>query len=419
MANALKNLFQDQADAIREGLGDIGKMSPVDFPARTREIVALIGSGASEDVRYVTFMSYDGTVELGKKAVAVGDDCADPIARGVFDSPTKESTTQYNYFHIGWADTANSTIGTYSANALKAVTEDRTVYAAFRAETRRYTISYYDGETLLKSESLAYGAMPSYTPTKDGYDFAGWTPALANVTGEASYTATWAKKAAFETATWAEIAEIAESGNAANVFKVGDTRPITLTYDNGSTETDTLEIIGFNHDNLADGSGKAGITIALKGVMSNYSAQKWGDGSSLMAFADSPLKNLYTNTIITFLPSDIQAVAKEVTKICANEYGTGTENWKCKVFPLSVNEVGGTFTTNYNNNVREGEVYEKYVSSPATDKQKVYSILVKDNTDWWTRTSASQGNAYRVSYQGAMYATLTNKTHKLSFCFCI
>lgn len=45
MANALKALFQDQADAIREGLGAIGKIKPEDFPAKTREIVALIGSG--------------------------------------------------------------------------------------------------------------------------------------------------------------------------------------------------------------------------------------------------------------------------------------------------------------------------------------------------------------------------------------
>ena len=52
------------------------------------------GGGSSADVRYVTFMSHDGAVEYGKKAVAVGDDCADPIARGVFSAPTRESTAQ-------------------------------------------------------------------------------------------------------------------------------------------------------------------------------------------------------------------------------------------------------------------------------------------------------------------------------------
>lgn len=45
--NVLAALFQDQADAIREGLGDIGKIAPLDFPARTRDIVGLIGTGGS------------------------------------------------------------------------------------------------------------------------------------------------------------------------------------------------------------------------------------------------------------------------------------------------------------------------------------------------------------------------------------
>ena len=64
MANALSELFTEQANAIREGLGDIGRIKPADFPARTREIVSLIssGGGSSDDVRYVTFMSDDGTV---------------------------------------------------------------------------------------------------------------------------------------------------------------------------------------------------------------------------------------------------------------------------------------------------------------------------------------------------------------------
>ena len=97
--------------------------------------------GSSADVRYVTFMSYDGLIEYGKKAVAVGDDCADPIARGVFSTPTRESDVQYNYTFYGWATAPN---GGADANALKAVTEDKTVYANFTQAVRSYTITYYD-----------------------------------------------------------------------------------------------------------------------------------------------------------------------------------------------------------------------------------------------------------------------------------
>ena len=86
------------------------------------------GGSASADLHYVTFMSYDGLTEYGKKAVADGDDCADPIARGIFDTPTRESDAQYDYTFGGWATEAN---GEANVDALKAVTEDRVVYAVF------------------------------------------------------------------------------------------------------------------------------------------------------------------------------------------------------------------------------------------------------------------------------------------------
>lgn len=45
--NVLAKLFQDQANAIREGLGNIGKFAPATFAAKIREINKLIGTGGS------------------------------------------------------------------------------------------------------------------------------------------------------------------------------------------------------------------------------------------------------------------------------------------------------------------------------------------------------------------------------------
>jgi hypothetical protein len=59
--NVLSALFQDQADAIREGLGDIGKIKPAGFPAKTREIVALIGAGGSGDGSIGEWVSAEGS----------------------------------------------------------------------------------------------------------------------------------------------------------------------------------------------------------------------------------------------------------------------------------------------------------------------------------------------------------------------
>jgi hypothetical protein len=181
------------AKAIR---AKTGKADPIPVVSMATEIGSITGGGggSSDDVCYVTFKSYDGTVEYGKKAVAVGDDCADPIARGLFDTPTRESTVQYNYTFYGWATTPN---GAADADWNKSITEDKTVYANFASAVRHYTITYYDGDTVLKTESLAYGAMPAYAPKKAGYVLLGWEPEFTAVTGNASYYSQWKELSGF------------------------------------------------------------------------------------------------------------------------------------------------------------------------------------------------------------------------------
>lgn len=170
-----------------------GEYTPDDgYDGLSKVTVNVEGSGSSDlDLVYVTFKSYDGAKELHRRAVVKGNTCMCPVT-GVMpemDAPTRESTAQYHFTFAGWATTAN---GGLDENALKNVTEDRTVYANYIATLREYTISYYDDDgTLLHSEILAYGSTPSYTPEKDGYDFDGWTTTLVAVAGDASYTAKW------------------------------------------------------------------------------------------------------------------------------------------------------------------------------------------------------------------------------------
>ena len=153
-----------------------------------------LGTGSSAELCYVTFMSYDGSVEYGKKAVALGDNCADPIDRDLFATPERPMTEQYTYTFDGWATVRN---GAADANWNKSITRDKTVYAAYKAVTRTYTITYYDQNetfgtvTVLKQETLPYGAVPAYEPEKDGFAFKSWNPEPVAVTGNASYYAQW------------------------------------------------------------------------------------------------------------------------------------------------------------------------------------------------------------------------------------
>ena len=64
--------------------------------------------------------------------------------------------------------------------------------------------------------------------------------------------------------TWEEIDYISSNGLASEYgFQVGDEKNITLS----TNEALTLAIMDFDHDDLADGTGKAGITFGLKNLM--------------------------------------------------------------------------------------------------------------------------------------------------------
>lgn len=143
MANVLGELFGNIANSIRNGLGDIGKMKPNDFPGKIDEIVSQMGDSTDEIDKtldaingevvgeaqlYVTFMN---GVELVKVPVFEGYDCADPIASGLIETPTKESTKYLRFTFVGWSLTEG---GAVDKSALLAVDGNRTVYAAYRED---------------------------------------------------------------------------------------------------------------------------------------------------------------------------------------------------------------------------------------------------------------------------------------------
>ena len=281
-------------NAIRTKTGKADLIKSGDMEGEILGITS--GGGSSADVRYVTFMNEDGSVELGKKAVAVGDDCADPIARGVFSTPTKESTAQYTYTLYGWATTPN---GAADSNWNKAVTEDRTVYANFVSAVRYYTITYYDsdGTTVLKTESLAYGSIPSYTPTKNGYTFKGWTTEIVEVTGDASYIATWAAQEKLEDYTWAQLNAMSIAELKAK-FKIGDCK-------------DKYALVGFEQDTTSSGE-KVKMTFISGNLLKSMELNTYSDTYTDMAHYTNIRDN--PSTYIPDYSAEIASVAKSVKK---------------------------------------------------------------------------------------------------------
>ena len=139
-------------------------------------------------LRYtVRFVDHDGTV-LQTGSVPHG---TVPAYTG--ETPSREGTAQYSYTFTGWSP------------AIAAATADATYTAQYSETVNTYTVRFvdYDG-TVLQTGSLPYGETPAYTgetPSRAGdaqhsYTFTGWSPAIAAVTADATYTAQYRDSAA-------------------------------------------------------------------------------------------------------------------------------------------------------------------------------------------------------------------------------
>ena len=160
------------------------------FKGWDRPILSVSGNATytalfnSEKNKYtIKFVDGNGT-ELQSSDIEYG-----LLPSYVGSDPTKTSDAQYNYsWTHNWAP------------AITAVTGEATYTAIFNSILRSYTITFVneDGGELYHN-TFNYGETPEYsgnTPTKlptDEFTYmhSGWDPEIAEVTGEATYTATF------------------------------------------------------------------------------------------------------------------------------------------------------------------------------------------------------------------------------------
>ena len=116
---------------------------------------------------------------------------------------------------------------------------------------KRYTITWKNGEDVIDTYELPRGAMAEYlgtNPTKpmdEGYTytFTGWTPALAPVTEDATYTAVYAETPRKYTVTLKSDVEGACSFTGAGVYDYNTTATIEATMNPG------YKFVAWEHDN--------------------------------------------------------------------------------------------------------------------------------------------------------------------------
>jgi hypothetical protein len=124
----------------------------------------------------VTWLNDDGSL-IDTTTVAYGETPTHADA-------TKTATAQYTYTFAGWD------------KEIVAVTGDATYTATFDTTVNTYTITWKnDDGSVIDTTTVPYGTVPTHadaTKANDAYytyTFAGWSPELAAVTGDAEYTA--------------------------------------------------------------------------------------------------------------------------------------------------------------------------------------------------------------------------------------
>ena len=182
---------------------------------------------------------------------------------------------------------------------------------------------------------------------------------------------------------WAKAKAAMDAGTK---FSVKLTNGQTLTY----------RIIGMNHDDLADGSGKAGLTFLT--TSTGISSRMTATNSNVGGWKKSELRQkMNSGEIWNLMPADFQSKVKPVTKLTNNVGGgsvyatANVTTTSDKLFLLSYFEIGGFRMSDRPWIANEGTQYEAF-------KGKVTNMYagnpcLSNGSIWWERSVSSQ-NAY-------------------------
>ena len=202
--------------------------------------------------------------------------------------------------------------------------------------------------------------------------------------------------------TWAAIVSACHNGSVPDTWVVGDQKPMTI----GSRDF-IINIIGKNHDDYTDGSGKAPLTFQLYDL---YASRKMGEYSTnAVSWAGTDMRNTHLPELMGKMPPEVQAGIRMVhkTTVLGNYYSEiiPTED---KMFLLSYCEVLMSGS--------EGTQYEYYASG--NSKIKYRDGIAQD---WWLRSPyASNADAYYYISANGGNSTANPTTAKYvscAFCF--
>lgn len=211
----------------------------------------------------------------------------------------------------------------------------------------------------------------------------------------------------FANNTWEQIIAACHNNEVPDTWKVADHKPMTI----GGSDY-LIDIIGKNHDDYSDGSGKAPLTFQLHDCY-NIAKAMHSTGSNTLGWEKCSMRVEHLPTILKQMPADVQSGIREVNKISKNGgKSTLLVTTKDSLFLLSEVEVFGSSSNSLSG---EGTQYDYYKAGNSTVKNFNGSAY-----DWWERSPSTGSTRYYcvVKSTGSSINANSNTIRGVAFAFC-
>lgn len=306
------------------------------------------------------------------------------------------------------------------------ITGNTTINATYKPQyTATFVRSSADGGGTLYSKKFTEGTTPTYggaTPTTtqgsaEDYPFEGWTPALAPIYANTTYTAKFGSPVedAEITDSWDTIIANIDNGTYKTKYKIGNYKPLDL----GTEGTVNMQIVAMDEDDLASG-GKAPLTFIAKELLASVHRMNPGNSSGAIGTGGNggwehcEMRTYLKDTIKPLIPETVRNRIVPVTKIQSTVTdGTMVKDGQTTtddVWIPSHHEVG--FGVSHEST---GAVYSAIFKGGSIIKKRKEVA-----TDWWNR-SASYVSSFRFvkGETGRNDSGLANNNKGICLGFCL
>ena len=211
----------------------------------------------------------------------------------------------------------------------------------------------------------------------------------------------------FANNTWEQIIEACHNNAVPDTWKVADQKPMTI---NGVDYK--IDIIGKNHDDYSDGSGKAPLTFQLHdsyGTQYAMNSSKTNSGG----WTSCAMRSTHLPAILALMPTEVQNGIREVNKLTSAGSQSATINTTAdKLFLLSEIEIFGSVSYSKSG---EGTQYAYYKAG--NSKVKNVSGSAKN---WWERSPYARGTTgfCTVNSSGKARSNSASNSIGVAFGFC-